>query len=190
MPAPFEKAVQPFLARNCYSCHNAKLQSGSLDLTSYTSTAAVLRNRAQWDEVVRRLKAGEMPPKGIPRPPEADIQAVTSWVAAEFDYADSQVKPDPGRVTVRRLNRAEYNNTIRDLLGVEFRPADDFPQDDSGYGFDNIADVLSVSPLLLEKYIQAAESIVAAGVPTVSRLVPDSHLPRVRVSRPHRQRQR
>ena len=75
--------------------------------------------------------------------------------------------PDPGRGTIRRLNRTEYRNTIRDLLGFDFKAEEEFPPDDSGYGFDNIADVLSVSPLLLEKYIQAADSIVAAAVPNV-----------------------
>ena len=74
--------------------------------------------------------------------------------------AEQATKPDPGRVTARRLNRAEYNNTVRDLLGVDFRPADDFPQDDSGYGFDNIGDVLSLSPVLMEKYLKSAETIV------------------------------
>jgi hypothetical protein len=76
-----------------------------------------------------------------------------------FDRADAAAKPNAGRVTIRRLNRTEYNNTIRDLLGVDFKPADDFPADDVGYGFDNIGDVLSVSPLLLEKYLAAAETI-------------------------------
>ena len=80
--------------------------------------------------------------------------------------------------TIRRLNRAEYRNTIRDLVGYDFKAEEEFPPDDSGYGFDNIADVLSVSPLLLEKYIQAAEAIVAAAVPTVSRLIPERILPR------------
>ena len=78
--------------------------------------------------------------------------------------------PDPGRVTARRLNRTEYNNTIRDLLGVDLRPADDFPQDDSGYGFDNIADVLSLSPVLMEKYMSAAERVARTalfGPPTL-----------------------
>ena len=155
----FAKSIQPFFSANCYSCHNSKLKSGELDLSSYTSAEAVVANRTQWEEVVRKLQAGEMPPKGIPRPPEAEVKRVTDWIQGEFERADKLVKPDPGRVVARRLNRAEYNNTIRDLLGVEFRPADDFPQDDSGYGFDNIADVLTLSPLLMEKYLSAAETV-------------------------------
>src|SRR5262249_46973934 len=81
--------------------------------------------------------------------------------------------PDPGRVTIRRLNRVEYHNTIRDLMGIEFKAEEEFPPDDSGYGFDNIGDVLTVSPLLLEKYFQAAETIVAAAVPTASTSIPE-----------------
>ena len=158
-PTLFTKSIQPFLAKNCYNCHNSKLQSGELNLTVYTDAESVIANRMQWEELVRKLQAGEMPPKGVPRPPESDIQTVTAWVDEQFARADRLVKPDSGSVVARRLNRAEYNNTIRDLLGVEFRPADDFPQDDSGYGFDNIADVLTLSPLLMEKYLSSAETV-------------------------------
>ncbi len=81
------------------------------------------------------------------------------------------IDPDPGRVTLRRLNRVEYRETIRDLMGIDFRADEEFPADDTGYGFDNIGDVLAVSPLLLEKYMQAAETIVATAVPIVARVV-------------------
>src|SRR5204862_4505812 len=84
--------------------------------------------------------------------------------------------PDPGRVTIRRLNRTEYRNTIRDLMGLDFKADDEFPPDDTGYGFDNIGDVLSVSPLLLEKYMQAAETIVAGAVPRTAKVIPESTL--------------
>src|SRR5205085_3940995 len=86
-------------------------------------------------------------------------------------------KPDPGRVTIRRLNRVEYRNTIRDLMGFDFKADEEFPPDDTGYGFDNIGDVLTISPLLLEKYMQAAETIVAAAVPTVARVVREETVP-------------
>ena len=125
---------------------------------------------------------GTMPPKGAPRPAPADIEAVTRWIKEEIARVEAASKPDPGRVTARRLNRAEYNNTIRDLLGIDFRPADDFPQDDSGYGFDNIGDVLSLSPVLLEKYLKAAEVAVNTAIfgpgkikPTVLRSQPPGH---------------
>jgi hypothetical protein len=112
------------------------------------------------------LRTGKMPPKEQPRPSEADVKRVIDWIDREILKVDCSGPRDPGRVTIRRLNRHEYNNTIRDLVGVEFKPADDFPVDDSGYGFDNIGDVLSVSPLLLEKYLNAAEKITAAAIVT------------------------
>src|SRR4051795_5078890 len=89
-----------------------------------------------------KLCQREMRPDEEPQPPEHQRQAVAGWLARELARIDRVTPPDPGRVTARRLNRTEYKNTIRDLLGVESRPADDFPQDDSGYGFDNIGDVL------------------------------------------------
>jgi hypothetical protein len=122
--------------------------------------------------VLQKLKAGEMPPKEIPRPPEVDVRAVEDWLKRTFDRTDALVKPNPGRVTARRLNRTEYNNTIRDLLGVDFHPADDFPQDDSGYGFDDIGDALSLSPVLMEKYLAAAERVAHIAIFGQGKLMP------------------
>lgn len=160
----FTKNVQPFVAKNCYACHNDKARSGGLDLKSFQNTESVLGDRDHWEHVVEKLKAGEMPPKGIPRPDPADVIKVTNWIETEFARADKHMKPDAGRVTARRLNRVEYNNTVRDLLGINFRPAEDFPADDYGYGFDNIGDVLSLSPVLMEKYLAAAEKISKAAI--------------------------
>ena len=97
----------------------------------------------------------------------SDVAAVTGWIRklpGVSDASTSARDADPGRVTARRLNRVEYNNTIRDLLGVSLRPADEFPVDDSGYGFDNIGDVLSLSPMLMEKYLSAARAVARAAV--------------------------
>jgi hypothetical protein len=175
--ATFDKSIQPFLSQYCYMCHNSKLKSGNLDLKSYQSPAAILHDRETWGQVIQKLRSGEMPPPGMPRPRKAELEAVTRWIEQQFERAERLAKPDPGRVTARRLNRAEYNNTVRDLLGVDFRPADDFPQDDSGYGFDNIGDVLSLSPVLMEKYLAAAEKVARTAVfgfeplkPTLVRL--------------------
>ena len=163
-PAAFETQIQPFLAKNCFGCHNAKMNTGGLNLQAYTDANSVLQGRDKWELVLQKLKTGEMPPKGLPRPKPADLQGVTDWITAEFERADRNARPEPGRVTARRLNRAEYNNTIRDLLGVDLRPADAFPQDDSGYGFDDIGDVLSLSPVLMEKYLAAAEQVSHAAL--------------------------
>jgi hypothetical protein len=105
-----------------------------------------------------------MPPEDATQPAAREIAAVVRKIEQSLAAADRQAAPDPGRVTIRRLNRTEYKNTIRDLMGVAFEPADTFPADGVGYGFDNIGDVLSVSPLLMEKYVAAAETIATAAI--------------------------
>ncbi len=157
----FQTAVQPFVAKNCFGCHNDKLQSGGLNLKA---AADIAPSRDPWERVVQKLKAGEMPPKGMPRPAAEQVASVTKWLEEEFAREDASLKPDPGRVTARRLNRYEYNSTVRDLLAVDFRPADDFPTDDFGYGFDNIGDVLTLSPSLMEKYMTAARKIAKLAI--------------------------
>jgi hypothetical protein len=159
----FASAVRPIVANTCAACHNAQLASGGLNLTPFQQPES-LANRNQWEAILQKLRAGEMPPEGIPRPPQADIDALIGYVTGEFEKADRAMKPDPGRVVARRLNRNEYSNTIRDLLGVNFRADRDFPTDDSSYGFDNIGEALTVSPLLIEKYLTAAEKIASAAI--------------------------
>src|SRR5687767_2117047 len=107
-----------------------------------------------------------MPPAGTKRPDPAQLAAMTAYIERAFERADASVKPDPGRMTAHRLNRNEYTNTIRDLLGVRFRAERDFPADDSADGFDNIGDVLTVSPLLMERYLSAAERIAGWALAT------------------------
>jgi hypothetical protein len=164
-PAPanaFTTTVKPFLEQNCYMCHNGTLQSGGLNLESYRSAGAAMADREHWTHVLDKLQTGQMPPASSPQPPAAEKEAVTDWVAAEL--ARTAPKPSAGRVTARRLNRSEYNNTVRDLLGVDFQPGDDFPPDDTGYGFDDIGDVLSMSPALLSKYLSAADKVARDAV--------------------------
>jgi hypothetical protein len=168
----FRDSVLPFFVKTCYSCHNAKLNTGGLNLEAYTTPDSVIQDRDRFEIVLRKLQLGEMPPRGLPRPGDADLKTVEGWLQGEFDHADASIKPDPGRVTARRLNRAEYNNTVRDLLGVDFHPADDFPQDDSGYGFDNIGDALSLSPVLMEKYLAAAEKVTRTAIFGQEKLKP------------------
>ena len=160
----FSSTLQPFLSKNCTLCHNAQAKVGGLDLTAYHSEAEVLKDREVWEKVLSRVKGKEMPPKGRPPLTAAELARFTGYLDGAFAKADKNIKPDPGRVTARRLNRAEYTNTLRDLLAVNFRAADSFPPDDSGYGFDNIGDVLTLSPVLMEKYLKAAEKIARRAV--------------------------
>jgi hypothetical protein len=155
----FATIVRPFVTENCVPCHGYKKQKNGLNLESFESAASLIDDHERWAEVARKLRTREMPPEEEPQPPEHRRQAVAGWLSRELERIDRLAPPDPGRVTARRLNRNEYNNTVRDLLGVDVRPADDFPQDDAGYGFDNIADVLSLSPVLMEKYVSAAEKV-------------------------------
>ena len=170
----FASTVQPFLRHNCVACHNDKLTSGELNLAHYlmVTTAEALKDRERWELVIQKLRAGEMPPKGIPRPAADQIAAVTNWVDSSYARIDRDTPADPGRVTAHRLNRYEYNNTVRDLLGLELRASDDFPVDPYGYGFDNIGDVLSLSPVLTEKYLKAAEHIANIVIPSSKPLKP------------------
>ena len=173
----FETVVRPFLAKHCFECHGAETQKRELNLESFVSADSLIEHRDRWEEVIGKLRDREMPPADEPQPSEHQRQAVARWLTDELARIDRVTPRDPGRITARRLNRAEYNNTVRDLLGVDLRPGDDFPQDDSGYGFDNIADVLSLSPALMEKYLTAAERVSRAAVfgppavpPTLIRL--------------------
>lgn len=159
--AGFDAKVKPILKNVCTGCHNAQTLAGDLNLAPYLDPATVLSDRAAWEKITQKIAAGEMPPRGIPKPAAEQMNAVVRFIESEFEKADAAVKPDPGRVSAKRLNRNEYRNTIRDLLAVDFRADRNFPTDDSGYGFDNIADILTVSPLLMEKYLDAAETIAS-----------------------------
>src|SRR6185369_423510 len=160
----FEKTVQPVLAQTCAPCHTEKITSGGLNLSPYSAPGSLAQHRDDWQKILQKIRTGEMPPRGVPRPSASEVDTLVKFVQGEFEKADRNMKPDPGRVTARRLNRNEYSNTIRDLLGVEFRAEKDFPTDDSGNGFDNIGDVLTISPVLMEKYINAAERIAARAI--------------------------
>ena len=158
----FEKTVAPTLTKTCTPCHNDSLASGGMNISQFTQAASLTKSREGWDIILRKIKTGEMPPKGMPRPPEMDT--VIQYLTDEFEKADRDLKPDPGRVTARRLNRAEYTNTIRDLLGVEFKAEHSFPTDDLGNGFDNIGEVLTISPTLMDRYLAAAGRIASRAV--------------------------
>ncbi len=162
----FDKDIKPLLTKYCYSCHGEK-KKGDLDLRLYASESNAKQDAQQFAKILGRLENHEMPPENKPQPSKSERAVLTTWIEAEVLGCDCN-HPDPGRVTIRRLNRAEYNNTIRDLVGIDIHPADDFPFDDIGYGFDNIGDLLSVSPLLLEKYAAAAEKVLNRAIPDPS----------------------
>lgn len=161
-------SIRPVLQQYCFGCHGNGKHKGDITLDKFATLEAVQGDRATWESVCDELSQGEMPPEDKPQPSKVEIAAITSWVREALAFRDRTAPRDPGRVTIRRLNRNEYNNTIRDLIGVDFKPAEDFPSDDTGYGFDNIADVLSMSPLLAEKYLTAAEQVLDKAILTPS----------------------
>jgi hypothetical protein len=160
----FETRILPFLEKYCFDCHNANKAAGGLTLQGYQSEAHARKDRKTWANIQHVLASGEMPPKKKMQPAREDKEFVINWIETTLTKIDCTAPKDPGRVTIRRLNRSEYNNTIRDLCGVDFKPAEEFPADDVGYGFDNIGDVLSFQPILLEKYLTAADKVLVAAL--------------------------
>jgi len=158
------ESVMPLLREHCWDCHGDSEAKGGVNFDRHTNLVAVLGDRGTWERVMQTVRSGEMPPKKRKVQPTPEQRThLTGWIERTLFPIDPD-HPDPGRVTLRRLNRVEYNNTVRDLVGVDFQPAADFPQDDVGYGFDNIGDVLSLPPVLLEKYLQAAETILDGAI--------------------------
>lgn len=157
----YQKTVLPFLSRHCFECHTDK-QSGDLRLDQFRDDKSLAKGWATLDRIQVVLRKQAMPPRRRPQPAADAVRPVLAWLEAFGERMEREARLK--RVTMRRLNRAEYNNTIRDLLGVDFKPGDDFPADVPGHGFDNIASVLSVSPVLMEKYLAAAEKVARTAV--------------------------
>jgi mono/diheme cytochrome c family protein len=147
------------LDRYCVVCHNEQARTAGLALDKM-DVEQVSEGAPLWEKVLRKLRGRAMPPAGMPRPDEATYDALADYLEAELDGAAS----NPGRPVLHRLNRAEYTNAIRDLLALDIDGASLLPADDSGYGFDNIGDVLSVSPMLLERYLSAARKITRLAI--------------------------
>ncbi|HEV3256534.1 MAG TPA: DUF1592 domain-containing protein [Gemmataceae bacterium] len=158
--ATFAGQIAPLLKTYCTRCHGGERPRAGMALDVYADDASAVKNPDVWDKVADKVRSGEMPPGRRRHPRPAEVAVLTGWIEAHIAKLDCTARRLPGRVTLRRLNRAQYNNTIRDLVGVDFHPAEDFPADDVGYGFDNIGDVLSMPPILLEKYLAAADKIV------------------------------
>ncbi|MBF8305705.1 MAG: hypothetical protein HW398_893 [Acidobacteria bacterium] len=159
-PTPVAPPGTPYrvlLNRYCVTCHNEKLKTAGLTLDTM-DVGKVSEGAAVWEKVIRKLRTGAMPPAGAPRPDQPAYDSFATYLETEIDRA-AAARPNPGRPVVHRLNRAEYANAIRDLLAMEIDGGALLPPDDSRYGFDNLGDVLSVSPLLLERYMAAARKI-------------------------------
>jgi hypothetical protein len=179
--AEFEKEILPILENHCYDCHGDGEDKGEVTFDTFGSTEALMGQTNLWVHALKNVRSGLMPPAKKKRPSAEEISKLEDWIKRGPLKLDP-LHPNPGRVTLRRLNRAEYRNTIRDLMDVDFRSDEEFPADDTGYGFDTIADALTTSPMLLEKYMQAAETIVARAVPLESRVTPERTVYRDRFS--------
>ena len=172
----FQKDIKPLLANYCSDCHEDGMSKGNVSFDQFKSVQEFVDDHDLWSRVLKNVRMGLMPPaKKKDRPSSAEIAKLADWIKYQSFHLDP-THPEPGRVTIHRLNREEYRNTIRDLMDVDFNTDDEFPPDDSGYGFDNISDVLTISPLLLEKYLQAAEKIVTQAVPTVAKVVAEKSI--------------
>ena len=161
-----EAMLETTINRYCLGCHNDRTRTADLTLAGVSATN-VAAHAPVLEKVLQKVRAGEMPPTGRPRPDAASAANLVAWLETELDRS-AAAEPNPGAPAIHRLNRAEYRNAVRDLLGLDLDHARDLPADDSGYGFDNISDVLTVSPLHIEKYIAAARRIsrLAAGTVT------------------------
>ena len=171
----FAKEIKPILNEYCYGCHGGGIDKGGVTLDEFAS-GADLKDHALWVRALRNVRTGIMPPADEPRLPPELAEKLTKWVKRDVFELDPAV-PDPGRVTLRRLNRTEYRNTVRDLTGIEVDTKLEFPADDSGHGFDNIGDVLTVSPLLLERYLDTAQRVIALAVPTIAKVADETTVP-------------
>src|SRR3989449_451291 len=168
---------QAVLNKYCATCHNEKLRTAGL-LLDKADIDHPADNPAIWEKVLRKLRTREMPPPRMPRPDDGAYDSLSNYLESALDRA-AGARPNPGRPSVYRLNRSQYGNAIRDLIALDIDSASLLPADDSGYGFDNIGDVLTVSPMLLEKYLSAAGKIsrLAVGDPSLSPTSSEYQIP-------------
>jgi hypothetical protein len=155
----------------CVGCHNSSAKTANISFEK-VDPAKAGENAALWEKALRKLQTNQMPPAGLPRPSAEARLEFTAYLETELDHA-AAVHPNPGSPIVHRLNRAEYSNAIRDLLALDIQPGASLPPDDSGYGFDNIGDVLSMSPVLVERYLSVARQVarLAVGDPDVKPVI-------------------
>jgi mono/diheme cytochrome c family protein len=156
----FDAQFRPLLVRHCISCHGRDKPKGKLRLDNLAPNFADAVTRARWTSVIERLKAGEMPPKGKSRPSPQDVEALTDWLAPRV----AAVEASEGRVVLRRLNRVDYENTVRDLLGITIHLKEQLPADGAADGFDNASAANHTSSFLMEKYLEAADTALGAAI--------------------------
>ncbi|HSI36138.1 MAG TPA: DUF1592 domain-containing protein, partial [Tepidisphaeraceae bacterium] len=153
-----------FFKAHCYACHDADVQKGGLDLTALSADLSTPDAVRRWTTIYDRLESGEMPPKDKPRPAPADAKAALDWAGNELRAAGGRRQQSVGRAFVRRLSRVEYENTVRDLLGIDVDLKELLPEDSSAHGFDNQDASLAVSPVLVERYLEAADAALDAAI--------------------------
>lgn len=167
-PGRFEGLVKPFLAEHCQACHDNESQNGELQIDSLVADFLDSQSAGQWIEVMDQMNLGQMPPADQPRPDVEQLRQVTAWIAAELRHADRTQRSAGGRVVLRRLNRAEYANTIGDLLAIQFLPGESpqelLPPDGTAEGFDKVSMALMLDPSLLEKYLEAAQQVAEKAI--------------------------
>ena len=157
----FTKEVRPLFEKYCYNCHKAERAKGGVDLTKYKDLTSSLRDARAWETILKQVRDRDMPPEDKKQPTQAEREKMIAWGRDALASLDFSTVKDPGRKVIHRLNRTEYNNTVRDLLGATIRPADNFPADGGGGGgFDNNADTLFIPPILMEKYLEAADQVL------------------------------
>ncbi len=166
----FEQQIRPLLDEHCFACHADGNKQGNMSFDELFADTNQESRHQTWYRILKQLQAGLMPPADELQPSEEQIKTITHWIKYG-EFGINPEAPDPGRVTLRRLNQVEYRNTVQDLLGVDYDTSTNFPADDTGHGFDNIGAVLSMSPLLLEKYVNAAKDIVSSVVPVESAVM-------------------
>ncbi len=163
----YARDLRPLVETYCFRCHGADKPKGGLNLSAFKDDESVERDPKTWQKALRQLREEQMPPENRPQPAPEERDLLIHGLEGLLERVDySKIVRDPGRTLIHRLSHAEYNNTVRDLLGVDLHPASKFPTDGSGgSGFDNIADTLFVPPILMERYLEAADEVLVAAKP-------------------------
>lgn len=167
----FDKHARALLKTYCVDCHGAEKPDGNVRLDEEQGVDKLLADKQLWWRVLKNVRADMMPPAAADKPTADERRGLLEWIETAVADVDPQ-NPDPGPTSLRRLNRAEYRQTFQELMGIDFNAEIVFPPDDTGFGFDNVGEALSISPMLLEKYVQSASVIVAEAVPVETWIKP------------------